>query len=441
MAWQVAVTRWIHEMKIGLQTWGSEGDIRPFTALAAGLVDAGHQVTLVVTDNIGRDYRGVATQYGFNLVAVPNPEMHDPAEAEAVWYKIISTGNPIRQAKLIMEYGFDPAMEAMYGAARELCATHDAVVGHFFVYPLRVAAEKACVPMATLNVVHNCLPSAERCPPGLPDIGKWFYPLGWLLARKMVNRIFLPRVNALLAREALPPHRDAMTQTWASERLNLIAVSPSICDVPRDWGKRHQVCGFLNPPLDSRTEDLPAGLNDFLAAGEPPVYITFGSMMLDRPGYFRETVDIWTTAVRQVGCRAIIQLPVQDLSIVATDNPVFKVNRSPYVRTFPRCAAVVHHGGAGTTQSSLVAGRPSIVVAHMADQFFWGDKLNRLGVGGKTLTRKGLTAGKLAKGIEAVLADPRMADRAKALGGQLAMENGVANAVRLIESMLVDGVG
>jgi UDP:flavonoid glycosyltransferase YjiC (YdhE family) len=427
-------------MKIGLQSWGSEGDIRPFTALAAGLVDAEHEVTLAFTDNEGRDYSEIANRFGFKLIAVPNPEMHDPAEVEAVWREIISAGNPIKQARMVMEYGFDPAMEAMYVASRELCATNDAVIGHFFVYPLRVAAEKAGVPMATLNVVHNCLPSAYICPPGLPDIGKWFYPLGWALVRRMINRIFLPRVNALRSREGLPPNRDVMTQTWASERLNLIAVSPHICAAPEDWDKQHQVCGFLNPPLDTRMDELPAGLDDFLSAGEPPVYITFGSMMPHSLEYIRETVDILKTAIRQVGCRAIIQLPVDDLSVFDTDERVFKVKRSPYVRVFPRCAAIVHHRGAGTTQSTLLAGRPSIVVAHMADQFFWGDELKRLGVGGKTLTRKGLSAGKLAKEIEEVMGDSGMAERAASLGQQIAGENGVANAVRLIEETFMTGV-
>jgi UDP:flavonoid glycosyltransferase YjiC (YdhE family) len=427
-------------MKIGLQAWGSEGDIRPFTALAAGLVDAGHEVTLAVTDNVGRDYSEVAKKHGFKLIAVPNPEAHDPAEVEAVWREIISARNPIKQARMVMEYGFDPAMEAMYAAARELCATNDAVLGHFFVYPLRVAAEKAGVPMATLNVVHNCLPSAYICPPGLPDIGKWFYPLGWVVVRKMINNIFLPRVNALRSREGLPPDRDVMAQTWASDQLNLIAVSPHICVAPKDWDRRHQVCGFLKPPLDTRMEELPSGLDDFLSAGESPVYITFGSMMPNSLEYIRETVDIWKAAIRQVGCRAIIQLPVDDLSIFDTGERVFKVKRSPYVSVFPRCAAIVHHGGAGTTQSSLLAGRPSVVVAHMADQFFWGDELKRLGVAGKTLTRNGLSAAKLAKGIEKVLGDSGMAERAASLGQQLAGENGVANAIGLIEAVFAPGV-
>ncbi len=88
-------------MKIGLQTWGSEGDIRPFTALAAGLVKAGHEITLVVTDNIGRDYSAVAKKYGFKLIPVGNPEMQDPKQVSKVWRELIDAGNPLKQAQMI----------------------------------------------------------------------------------------------------------------------------------------------------------------------------------------------------------------------------------------------------------------------------------------------------------------------------------------------------
>jgi UDP:flavonoid glycosyltransferase YjiC (YdhE family) len=266
-------------MKIGLQAWGSEGDIQPFTALAAGLVEAGHEVTLVVTDNVGRDYSALAKRFGYQLTPVPNPQMPSKEEVEKVWRQIITLGNPIQQAELVMRYGFDPVMEPMFAAARDLCAASDAVVGHFFVYPLRVAAEKAGVPIATLNIVHNCLPSAKICPPGFPDLGTWSYSLGWRLVRRMVNHIFLPRVNALRTREGLRPDTDVMTQTWSADRLNLIAVSPQICQPPPDWDARNRVCGFLNPPASLTTDDLPMGLDEFLSAGDPPVNFTFGSMM------------------------------------------------------------------------------------------------------------------------------------------------------------------
>jgi len=335
-----------------------------------------------------------------------------------------------------MRYGFDPVAASMYEAARDLCADNDVVVGHFFAYPLQVAAQKSGRPSATVNIVHNCLPSSLICPPGLPNLGRWTYPMGWRLVRSMVNRIFLPRVNALRAKEELPLDQDVMLQTWAAQRLNLIAVSPQICQRPSDWEVRNQVCGFLNPPTSPATEELPTGLEEFLVAGEPPVYFTFGSMMLANLDYLREVAAIWIDAIRRVGCRAVIQLPWHDLSVFEANDKIFKVRRSPYTKVFPRCALIVHHGGAGTTQATLLAGRPSIIVAHVSDQFFWGSELERLKAGGRTLRRKGLDAKALAAGIADALARPVLGINAGEIGQRMRLECGVTRAAELIEHRL-----
>ena len=240
-----------------------------------------------------------------------------------------------------MQHGFDPLAESMFKAATELSRTNDAVIGHFFVFPLHVAAEKAGIPLAKVNVVHNCLPSSEIRPPSLPNLGKWSYPLGWRLVRGMVNKIFLPRINALRKREGLPPDRDVMGQSWTSDTLNLVAVSPTICQSPADWSGRNSVCGFLNLPAETVIEEPPSGLEAFLAAGPPPVYFTFGSMMIHSLGYIREAVGIWNETVQRVGCRAVFQLPWEDLSLFDTDARVFKVRRSPYKTVFPKCALII----------------------------------------------------------------------------------------------------
>jgi len=424
-------------MKVGLQVWGSEGDVAPFTALAAGLVDAGHEVRLVVTDNLGRDYSGLARRFGFEMHVVAAPKMPPPAETERIWREIIETRDPLRQIGLILKYGFDPVMEEMYVAAKDLCANSDAVVGHFFLFPLAIAAEKAGVPLATLNVVHNCIPSRFMYPAGLPNLGRWSYPLGWSLIRLAVNRLFLRRANALRAREGLKAQSDVMRETWAAERLNLIAVSPSICKRPPDWEERHQVCGFLIPPAVLHADDLPPGLEEFLNDGPPPVYFTFGSLMPSTLDHIEEAVAIWREAVRIAGCRAILQIPWSDLSVFAAEPGQFLVTRTPYLKMFPRCAMIVHHGGSGTTQSTLRVGKPSVIVAHIADQFFWGAELERMGMAGKTLRRKGLRAKALAHEIRHVLAQPGMEERSREIARRMAQEDGVGMAVGLIEKRLL----
>jgi UDP:flavonoid glycosyltransferase YjiC (YdhE family) len=424
-------------MRLGLQVWGSEGDVAPFTALAAGLVKAGHQVKLVVTDNLGRDYSGLARRFGYELEVVPAPPIPPPAEAARIWRQIIATRDPLRQIGLILKHGFDPAAEDIYAASKALCAWSDAVVGHFFLFPLAVAAEKQGVPIATLNVVHNCIPSRFLRPPGMPNLGRWSYPLGWVVIRLAVNRVFLPRANALRVREGLGPQNDALSQTWAAERLNLVAVTRNICRRPPDWEERHQICGFLTPPAVLHADDLAPELEEFLAEGPPPVYFTFGSLMPVALEPIRETVAIWREAARLAGSRAILQIPWSDLSEFGTAPDQLLVTRAPYLKVFPRCALVVHHGGSGTTQSTLRAGRPSVIVAHIADQFFWGAELQQLGIAGKTLRRTGLKAAALAHEILRVLTDPRMAQRATKLAEAMMHEDGVTTAVKLIESRLL----
>ncbi|MBY0454796.1 MAG: hypothetical protein K2Q11_07945 [Burkholderiaceae bacterium] len=98
---------------------------------------------------------------------------------------------------------------------------------------------------------------------------------------------------------------------------------------------------------------------------------------------------------------------------------------------------VIHHGGAGTTQSTLLSGKPSIIVAHVSDQFFWGQELERLGVAGKTLKRKSLKAANLAKEIRNVSSTPEMALAASEIGKRMAMEDGITTAISSFEKLVL----
>jgi sterol 3beta-glucosyltransferase len=164
-------------------------------------------------------------------------------------------------------------------------------------------------------------------------------------------------------------------------------------------------------------------------------------MMIEDLDYLQEVAVIWNETVRRVGCRAIFQLPWHDLSEFPAGDSIFKLQRSPYNTIFPSCAAVVHHGGAGTTQCSLMAGCPSVIVAHLADQFFWGSELERLGVAGPTLKRKGLSAEGLAKSIRMAIGSPAIGQRARKLGFAMSQENGVAVAVEALETTFLKAAG
>jgi sterol 3beta-glucosyltransferase/vancomycin aglycone glucosyltransferase len=383
-----------------------------------------------VLDHTGQDWTSAAAKGGFRLISIPSVDRPPEAEIDLQWRRMLAAG-ALRQLEKIYGDAFDLNEEAQLAAAQALCAESDLVVGHFLVHPLRAAAQLSGTPMATLVPVHTAIPTAEAGPFGLPDLGAWSYPLAWKLARFAIDRVVLPRVNRLRRRLGLPPDHDTLRQSWVSDRLNLIATSPSLCPPPVDWGSQHVMCGFLDRAAGPGSEPLPADIEAFIAAGAAPVYLTFGSMMALSDAYRRETAALLREAARLAGVRAIIQVPGADPAEFPSGPNCLIVPRAPYARVFPRCALVVHHGGAGTTQTALRAGVPALIVAHIADQFFWGAHLAKLGAAAPPLRRHGLTARKLAKAVRGALSMSGL--RAAELGRAIAAEDGVRVAVDAIE--------
>jgi UDP:flavonoid glycosyltransferase YjiC (YdhE family) len=140
-------------------------------------------------------------------------------------------------------------------------------------------------------------------------------------------------------------------------------------------------------------------------------------------------------AAKAAGCRAIVQSRWKSVGDIEEDGDIYRLGAAPHSRLFPHCAAVVHHGGAGTTQTASLYGCPSAIVAHIADQYFWADELKRLGVAPGRLDRRTATPEGIARAIRQILGSQPMRARAKALGEQLAAENGVAKAVAIIAAI------
>ena len=163
------------------------------------------------------------------------------------------------------------------------------------------------------------------------------------------------------------------------------------------------------------------------------MFMGFGSLMPIAGGpHLEDTIAIFEEAARRAGCRAIIQA---DTHRASTDRVLF-VTRTPHRLVYPRCAAVVHHAGAGTTHTTLRAGVPSIPVPHVSDQFAWADELRRLGVAPKMIRRTKLTAKALAGRISEVMNNPRMKAAATAISGRMQHDNGPETAAGMVEQVL-----
>ena len=419
-------------MKIGMQTWGSHGDVRPFLALAAGLQAAGHDVTLVITSIDLDAYAQTGAARGIKVVAVGEPLI--PAdEAAKILHTIYAIKDPMRQVGALMRLLFAPVEDEMFAASRRLCEESDLLIGHHILHPLQVAAQHAGKPYVSVFLSHVGLPTEHAHP--LAELGRTGNRLLWWLTRVMLNRALLHYPNRLRRQLGMTPVRDLLDDVWLATPLALVGVSPTICERRPDWPASVHVCGFLDMPNVEVEGVVPAALDGFLAAGTAPVYMTLGSWMPEDLAAEAATLTLFTAAARLAGCRAIIQSPSAQACGFASSETILYVSAAPHHLIFPRCAAVVHHGGAGTTQSATLAGKPSVVIAHLNEQEHWASELRRLGIAGKVLKRRSVTAQALAERIREVSGSPEMAASAAAIGAAMRKENGVAAAVRLIEGL------
>ncbi len=415
-------------MRVGIQAWGSEGDIRPLVAIGYGLVRRGHDVELVYTDIANRRYDAVAASLGMTARAVATPVIADEAALYEIGLSAINTRSPLAQATIVVDRLLKPAEDAIFAAAVDLCGRSDLIVSHCLLTQVRAAAQLAGKPDVSVTFAHTMVPSRHINPHGMPRLGQTGSAVGWSVARFVLNRVMLGPVNDFRRRVGVPPVKDLLLDGWASHLLNLIAVSPVLCIEPPDWPPWNRVCGFLAPPSTSHEQVSPE-LEAFLTAGDPPVFMGFGSLMPVSSSYLTESVALMKEAARLAGCRAIIQAEVPP----ERGERLVIVGRSPHAQVFPRCAAVVHHCGAGTTHTTLKAGVPSVCVPHVSDQFGWADALRRLGVAPTAVTRRSLTAPKLARRIKEVLAAPDMRTRAAAISARMKDDDGPARAAELIE--------
>jgi sterol 3beta-glucosyltransferase len=239
-------------------------------------------------------------------------------------------------------------------------------------------------------------------------------------------------VNEFRERFKLPPLNSAdFYQILASTPL-LGAYSPTVIPPPLGWPETAYITGYWF--LDHSPEWQPSpALQEFLEQGEAPVYIGFGSMAARSPEQYAE---IALEALALSGRRGVLATGWGGLQVLDVPENVAVIDAAPHDWLFPRMAAVVHHGGAGTTAEGLRAGIPTQIIPFIVDQRFWGSRVRALGAGPQPIAAKGLTALKLADAIRSMTTNPGMKSRAQEIGRMIRSEDGVGRAVQIIQQYL-----
>ncbi|MBI1280720.1 MAG: glycosyltransferase [Anaerolineaceae bacterium] len=414
-------------MHITIFVYGSWGDIRPHVVLGMALQAAGHEVQVVASRGYEAWVR--ARHLGFYPLTT---DVNTFAKEHAS----IMDANPLQQMqiarKLLNPIFTQMALEVL-DATREsdVLMTVEFGVGLLFDI-LRVNKLKTIlINPAPLNPTREFVTAASPAPDWFP-FKDWYNRLSYTLIRRITWMILAgPRNEVAVKHLGLPKSKFKDFQAMLAVTPALTTVSRHVVQRPADWDERFQITGYL---FDDDPQWTPAqALVDFLAAGDAPVYIGFGSMPDSQP---EATTRLLIDAVKQSGKRAVILTGWAGLGTDDVPDSIHILKYAPHSWLFPQMAAVVHHGGSGTTASGLRAGVPTIIVPHNADQPYWGRMVKQLGVGTEPIPRKKLTADKLAAAIRAVTSDPIMREKAVELGKKVSAEDGIREAVKVIRTIL-----
>lgn len=418
-------------MRISVVAMGSRGDVQPLIALGRGLKQAGHALRLVTHEN----FEALARAQGLDFAAV-HGNVQDVAETPEMRALLDRGDFPAllrKQAEYAMHYAPRWAADSLAGSSDA-----DLIIAGFGSIFLGLAlAEKLKIPLIQAHVL-PFHPTRDfpgvLLPPGLPLprlLNRFSHRLTqqllWMGTRD-ADRIMREQVFDLPPLPRSGPYRQpALRNTPA-----IYGFSEALIRQPTDWGPAHRVTGYWF--LDAGSDwNPPAALRDFLAAGAAPVCIGFGSMSNRDP---ERSTAVMLESLEIAGQRAILLSGWEGLRAHRLPENVFMIDSAPHDWLFPRMAALVHHGGAGTTAAGLRAGKPTLITPYFGDQPFWGQRVAELGAGPVPLNRSRLSAARLAQGIEQMVQDQAMRARAAAIGGQIQAEDGVSRAVEQIEAWL-----
>ncbi len=416
-------------MKIALIAFGSQGDVQPYVALGVGLKRAGHEVKMITHENFAHLVQ--SHQLEFCPVTGNIQGFLEQPEVKA----LLAKGNFLE----IMRYSQTASKQAGENWAVEslaYCQGVDALVtGVGGLFTGAMITEKLGLPIIQAHVF-PFIPTAEFAgavfPPQIKNFGSSITKFSHEVVRQIIWQTSRDGDTAGRKKLGLPP--APFFGVYGAEYLKrfpiLCGFSPLVIPQPKDWQNANLTGYWFLEAEDNYTP--PPDLEQFLASGTPPIFIGFGSMTSRDP---EQTANLMLEALQQTKQRAILQTGWGGLKLGELPENVFVIQSVPHSWLFPRVAAVVHHGGAGTTAAGLRAGVPTLIIPFFGDQPFWGQRVFELGVGAKPIPRKQLTSSNLATALRQ-LEQPEMRQKAAALGAKIRAENGVQQAVEAIEKAL-----
>jgi UDP:flavonoid glycosyltransferase YjiC (YdhE family) len=405
---------------------GSHGDVHPFLGIGETLLRRGRRVTMF-TNGL---FEPLARKVGLDFVEVGTAEEFKKTISDRdIWH-------PSRGWKRIFASIVNELLPRQYDALQSRVIPGETViVAATLAFGARVLQDKTGEPTATVHLQPSIIRSAYE-PPRLPAAP----PLGWappffmrfvfnFVDRFVLDPVIAPPLNAFRAEKGLPPVKYIVRDWWHSPDL-AIGLFPGWFSKPQpDWPPQMRLTGF--PLFDEKgIEPLSAELKSFLDAGDAPIAFTPGSAMFHGREFFEAAVDACTIVNR----RGILLTRHRENLPASLPPGVIHIPYAPFSELLPRCAALVHHGGIGTTAQGMAAGIPQLIQPMSHDQPDNAERLKKLGVG-EGISVKRFRGPEVARKLRMLIGDTNVAARCKEVAARFVGDRPLDTTCDLIENV------
>ena len=405
-------------MKIILATFGSRGDVQPMLALSLALKSKGHDVLLAAPPEKAAWARRLGCPF------------HPLGSDVTAFIDNMENAHTLRPAIRFVSF-LRNELNTQFDLFPKIIAGSDLLIGSSLTFALATLAESMGIAYRFIAFAPQMLPSGHYPFPAFKHqrLPQWYNRMTWRIAR-LLDRYNITRlVNYHRRQLGLKLIRDAWRHILGQHVI--VASDSTIAKVPPDvLEPAFTQTGYMH--LNQPDQQLPE-LNAFLDAGPAPVFAGFGSM--PRRDQIRNTAVI-VEAARLSGQRVVISKFWDEPADFSNSDDIFFIRKYPHLKLFPKMAAVIHHGGAGTTATTAISGVPQIIVPHLLDQYYWGNQVYQSQLGPRPIWRSQLTSRKLAAAIQECLSHEQIRQKAMAAAGIINQQDSLEITVTEIKKSL-----
>jgi sterol 3beta-glucosyltransferase len=426
-------------LNICILVCGTRGDVQPFLALGHRLLEDGHRVRLATHQEYGSYVKESGLEF-YPLAGDPKLLSSFMVETSGRLMPNLLNEKERRTLPIKMQQVEDiiastwpactepsPQDDERRPFLADCIISNPVVYSHVHLAEALGAHLHLMFPQPWIPTMEFPHPFSQLSYGKGPQIENWYsyVAVDWLMSRG--TRSALNRLRRSLGLEANRlGERDFMITVDNSIPFAKMW-SPSLLPKPQDWGQQVDVVGniFIKKKDMEKLRDFQPSpdLSAFLDAGDPPIFVGFGSMVIADTS---KLTDIIIEAAAITGKRVLIQSSWSNMEAGDTPNYVFNLGACPHDWLLPKMAAVVHHGGAGTTAAGLRFGKPTLICPFFGDQFLWGEAVHQRGAGPRPIPISLLTSSQLAECFE-LMTSPDMITAAEALAVAFAREDGLEN--------------